>query len=185
MVEPLKDVISDVADVFVVIDSSRVPYRNYQLGVGPYGEPQLLRKTAEILNSQDIYRGRVETRRNPDLLIRESWAMEFKLARPFGDNGREAENWSVNLLHPYEGSQSALGDCLKLRQLDCSEKKAVVVVGYEHDPPVITLEPLIKGFEMLAEHILKIELGPQIVENRKNLVHPIHQQLTVYSWQVL
>ena len=185
MIEPLKNVISDIADALVVIDSSRIPYRNYQPGVGPYGEPQLLRKTAKILNSKDIYRGRVETRRKPDLFIRGSWAIEFKLARPFGDNGREAENWSVNLLHPYDGSQSTLGDCLKLRQLDCSEKKAIAVVGYEHDPPVISLEPLIKSFEILAEHILKIKLGPRIIENRKNLIHPIHRQLTVYSWQVL
>src|SRR6058998_405930 len=33
---------------------------------------------------------------------------------PFGDNGKEAENWSVNLLHPYEGNVSTIGDCCKL-----------------------------------------------------------------------
>lgn len=168
----------------MAIDSSRIPYRKYKPGVGPYGEPQLLRTTSKILNSKNIYEGRVETKRNPDLLIRGSWAIEFKLARPFGDNGREAENWSVNLLHPYEGNKSSLGDCLKLRHLNCPEKKAVAVVGYEHDPPVIPLEPLVRSFELLAENILKISLGSRITENRKSLVHPIHQQLTVFSWQV-
>src|SRR5207302_10748286 len=34
--------------------------------------------------------------------------------RPFGDNGSLAENWSVNLLHLYEGNTSLLGDCLKI-----------------------------------------------------------------------
>jgi len=41
-------------------------------------------------------------------------ALEFKIARPFGDNGKEAENWSVNLPHPYAGNVSVIGDCLKL-----------------------------------------------------------------------
>ena len=65
------------------------------------------------------------------MLIRSSWAVEFKLVRPFGDNGKEAENWSVNLLHPYQGNVSAIGDCLKLKCLECVERKAVLVIGYE------------------------------------------------------
>jgi hypothetical protein len=66
-----------------------------------------------------------------------------------------------------------------------SEKKAVVVIGYEHDPPKIPIQPLIESFEMLAEKIMKVKLGPREIENRKNLVHPVHQQLTVYAWEVL
>jgi hypothetical protein len=50
-----------------------------------------------------------------DLLITGAWALEFKLARSYGDNGKDEENWSVNLLHPYEGNTSASGNCLKLQ----------------------------------------------------------------------
>ena len=72
-----------------------------------------------------------------------SRAIEVKLARPFGDDGKEAENWSVNLLHPYAGNTSLIGDCLKLERFDGSERSAAVVVGYEHTPPQISLAPLL------------------------------------------
>lgn len=88
----LNAVVSDIADSFVAIDSSRVPFRAFKPGVGPYGEPQLLRKVALTLNSKLAYLRKVETRRAPDLLIRDSWGLEFKIVRPFGDNGKEAED---------------------------------------------------------------------------------------------
>jgi hypothetical protein len=78
--------------------------------------------------------------RTPDLLIEEHWALELKLARPFGDNGRAAENWSANLLHPYSGNTSLLGDCLKLKAMTRSEQKGVIAIGYEHTPAQISLE---------------------------------------------
>ena len=97
----------------------------------------------------------------------------------------QAENWSVNLIHPYSGNQSSLGDGLKLRNLHITERKAVVVIGYEHNPPVIPLRPLIDSFELLATQILNIQLGPRIEAKRTNLIHPVHQQLSVYAWEVL
>src|SRR5580765_9035182 len=98
----LDQVVEDIADALVAIDGCGVAFRHFRLGVGPYGEPQLLKAVARHLDSQPRYAGQVKTKRTPDLLIRGKWALEFKLARPFGDNGRPAENWSVNLLHPYE-----------------------------------------------------------------------------------
>jgi len=185
----LPKVISDIADALFEIDSSGVPFqtrsRSYSPGVGPYGEPQLMKKCTLILNKLDAYPGKIVTKRTPDILIRGSWALEFKIVRPFGDNGKEAENWSVNLLHPYSGNQSSLGDCIKLRNLAVPEKKAVVVIGYEHNPPVISLKPLIDSFELLANNILNIQLGPRIEEKRTNLIHPVHQQLSVFAWEVL
>ena len=73
---------------------------------------------------------------------------------------------------------------MKLLRLGIPEKKGVVAIGYEHDPPRIPIQPLIQSFEILAEKIMKIELGPRETENRKNLIHPVHQQLTVYAWEV-
>ncbi len=35
----------------------------------------------------------IGTKRSPDLLIPGEWAIEVKIARPYGDNDREAENW--------------------------------------------------------------------------------------------
>jgi len=102
----LARVIEDIADILVAIDSSGVPFKQFQSGVGPYGEPQLVRAIADRLNSLPDYHRLVKSKRTPDLLITGHWGIEFKLARPFGDNGKQAENWSVNLLHPYECQRS-------------------------------------------------------------------------------
>ena len=125
----LAEVVEDVADCLVAIDASRVPFRSFQAGVGPYGEPQLLKSISLSLNRLPNYKNQVQTKRTPDLLIPQQWAIEFKIARPYGDNGKEAENWSVNLLHPYRGNISTIGDCYKLLEFECKERKAVAVIG--------------------------------------------------------
>lgn len=181
----LPQITVDVANVLVAIDSSGVRFKAFRAGVGPYGEPQLLRLVAEGLNGLNAYRGTVATKRTPDLLLKGQWALEFKIARPFGDNGKPAENWSVNLLHPYEGNVSAVGDCFKLLALCGPERRAVVVIGYEHTPPLIDLAPLLSAFEVVASRVAHIDLGPRFQETRYKLVHPVHQQLTVTAWEVI
>jgi hypothetical protein len=180
----LSSVVNDIADSIVAVDQSLVPFKHFQPGVGPYGEPQLVRAIAERLNQNTAYAGRARTKRCPDLLIEDAWALEVKLARPFGDNGKEAENWSVNLLHPYEGNVSVIGDCMKLRAMGSRERKAVVVIGYEHTPPRIHLEPLMAAFEAIAKHVCAIRLSDRIQARRTGLIHPVHQQVLVAAWEV-
>jgi hypothetical protein len=181
----LEAVVENFADALVSIDTSRVPFRKFLSGVGPYGEPQLLSLVATRLNSLVHCEAPVCTKRTPDLLLPGEWAIECKIARPFGDNGKPAENWSVNLLHPYEGNTSLLGDCLKLRSLVLNERKAVIVIGYEHTPPQISLTPLLAGFEVVAREVLHIRLSERVQATRFGLVHPVHQQLSVTGWEVL
>ena len=178
----LEQVVTDIADSLKAIDSSGVPFKSFQAGVGPYGEPQLVKLVADYLGRSSLYSQGVKTMRTPDLLIRGQWALEIKIARPFGDNGKTAEDWSVNLLHPYDGNTSLLGDCLKLRSYNCQERKAVIAIGYEHDPPRIDLEPLVRSFEVIAESVLSIRLGDRVTATRSNLVHPVHQRLMVVGW---
>lgn len=99
-------------------------------------------------------------------------------------NGKEAENWSVNLLHPYPGNVSTIGDCYKLLGLEGPERKAVVVIGYEHVPPRISLTPLVESFEVLAKHVASMELSPRIETHIEDLIHPIHQSVRIFAWQV-
>ncbi len=181
----LEEVVDDVASALVAVDGCGVPFKSFQLGVGPYGEPQLIREVAKHLNTLPLYGAAARTKRTPDLLIPGYWALEFKIVRPFGDNGKEAENWSANMLHPYAGNVSLLGDCLKMQQLDGAERKAAIVVGYEHTPPRISLTPLLHAFEVLAEKVMKIELGSRVEVVRAGLCHPVHQQLIVAAWEVL
>lgn len=175
---------ADIADAVASVDASRVPHRSFQAGAGPYGEPQLVKLIAVCLNALPKYHG-VRTKRTPDLLIPKQWAVEFKIARPFGDNGKEAENWSVNLLHPYPGNVSTIGDCWKLASLKCEERKAGVVIGYEHIPPKIDLTRLIESFEVIAGHVACIKLSTRIEARRDRLVHPVHQALRVFAWELI
>ena len=181
----LPQLIFDIAEILLSIDSSGSSFKAFRPGVGPYGEPQLVGLIKDRMNALTTYRGSVVTKRMPDLLLKGQWALEFKIARPFGDNGKLAENWSVNLLHPYEGNISAIGDCFKLLGLNGAERRAVVVIGYEHSPPQVSLGPLLAAFEVLARDVANIKLGPRFEVTREGLIHPVHQRLTVIAWEVL
>ncbi len=180
----MKSVIFDIAEVLVEIDASRIPFKNFQPGIGPYGEPQLVKLIASMLNLKQSYHDSVVTKRTLDLLIKNQWALEFKIVRPFGDNGHKAENWSVNLLHPYTDNTSSLGDSVKLLRLDIPERKGIVVVCYEHFPPRFSLQPLINSFELIAKNVMNVALAERVEEVRENLIHPVHQQLRVIGWEV-
>ena len=176
---------NDLADALFQVDVSGAAHKAYQPGIGPFGEAEAVKAVLLWLkqNKPDVY-GDAVIKRKPDLLIPGEWQIEFKLVRPFGDNGKEAEDWSQNVLHPYAGNTSSLGDCLKLLQSALPERKAVIVFGYEHSPSRIPLETCIKGFELLAETLLNIILSPRIELLRSGLRHPVHQVLRVYAWEV-
>jgi hypothetical protein len=181
----LSQFVSDVSEALVQIDASGTCFKEFKPGVGPYGEPQLVKLVSTKLNEQFGYSGRAVTKRSPDLLIRGDWAIEVKIARPFGDNGKEAENWSVNLLHPYAGNVSVIGDCYKLLGYTGPERKSVLVIGYEHDPPLVSLSPLFSAFEAVARGVCGIQLGDRSEMCKRELLHPVHQVLRVAAWEVL
>lgn len=181
----MQDLISEFTDARVRIDISGERFRAFQSGVGPFGEPQLVKHIATHLNQLPKYDRTVRTKRTPDLLIPNEWAIEFKITRPFGDNGREAESWSVNLLHPYPGNVSTIGDCYKLAKYEGSERRAVVVIGYEHVPPKVDLTVLVESFEAIAKNVLGFILSSRIETRHDGLIHPVHQSLRVFAWEVM
>ena len=181
----LEEVVTDIAAGISALDATGSRFREFQPGVGPFGEPQLVKQVASYLNTLTKYRGSVRTKRCPDLLIPDEWSIEVKIARPFGDNGKEAESWSVNLLHPYRGNTSSIGDCYKLLALTTPERKAVVVVGYEHAPAKIDLSPLVKSFEAIAKNVADIPLGSRVEKCCGGLIHPVHQTAKLFAWEVL
>ncbi|MBI3863121.1 MAG: hypothetical protein HY290_14620 [Planctomycetia bacterium] len=180
----MNQLIEDVADACAAIDGSGVPFKTFQPGVGPYGEPQLVKLIASSLNQLAAYRGRALSKRTPDLLITGSWALEFKIARAFGDNGLEAENWSVNLLHPYSGSVSVFGDCLKLAAWSGPERRVAIVIGFEHDPAVISLDPLLSAFEAISRQLLPFHISARVETRRMGLRHPVHRVMRVVGWEI-
>jgi hypothetical protein len=179
----VEQLVSDIAEALRFVDRSGIPFKDFQPGVGPYGEPQLVKLIAQKLSAEhgDRYRG-AKTCRNPDVLIPNCWALEFKIVRPFGDNGIEAEHWSQNLLHPYLGNVSAIGDALKLATYSGSERKGIIVICYEHEPPRIDLSILISAFELISHQLLRLRLGERFSSSVPDCIHPVHQRATVYGW---
>lgn len=53
----LEALVQDIADVLKGIDSSVVPFKSFRPGVGPYGEPPLVKLVAEGLNRLPLYGG--------------------------------------------------------------------------------------------------------------------------------
>lgn len=181
----LADAILHIDSCGVAYKSAKPPYREYALGVGPYSETVLCQRIAEYLcGKRDDHCAGTCTKRFPDLLIPGRWAIELKIARPFGDNGKEAEHWSQNLLHPYPGNTSSLADAMKLMRFEGTESRAVVVVGYEHAEPKIRLDPLIESFECIAHSVLKLPLGPRYYRDVRPLRHATHQVARLWAWEV-
>jgi hypothetical protein len=182
----LAELVADFADGLAAVDSSRVAHKEFQPGIGPYGEAQAVGAALKHMQARKpAHYSKAATKRLPDVLIPGQWALEFKIVRPFGDNGKLAEHWSENVLHPYPGNTSSLGDCLKLLECGLSERKAIVIFGYEHCPAQVCLETAVASFELLAREIMKVKLGARVEELRYELVHPVHQQLRVYGFEVI
>ena len=177
----LQELVRLIADTLKEFDYSRPIFKAFGAGIGPYGEPQLVKKLSELLSAMGYP---TRTAKTPDLMFGTEWALEFKIVRPFGDNGREAENWSVNLLHPYAGNTSAIGDAFKLKQLATKARKAVFIIGYEDEPSKISLDVLLDAFESVARSVCQINLGTRVEERRGDLVHCHHQVLRCISWEI-
>src|SRR5215475_9485889 len=176
------EVVRAVADILKAFDSEKPVHKAFQAGIGPFGEPQIVSVIARRFSAKGIPS---QTRRTPDLALQHEWAVEFKMVRPFGENGREAENWSVNMLHPYAGNVSLIGDAIKLAKLENYRHKGLFVIGFEHSPAKISLDPLISAFELIARRVMNIALGERIEEKRDGLVHPEHQVLRCIGWQLM
>lgn len=181
----MQQLVDDIAAAIQSVDRRGIPFKQFQPGAGPYGEPQLVKLIVQHLSKLSSYRyTKIKSCRKPDVLIPNKWALEFKIVRPFGDNGIEAEHWSQNLLHPYPGNVSAIGDIFKLIQYKGTEKKGVIVITYDHEPPKIDLPILVSAFELISRNLLKLPLGIRHTRVIEQCIHPVHQRATVYGWDI-
>jgi hypothetical protein len=65
----LSEVLTEIAEALSAFDAAGSRFREFQPGIGPFGEPQLVRQIALHLNTLAKYEGSVQTKRCPDLLI--------------------------------------------------------------------------------------------------------------------
>jgi hypothetical protein len=193
----LGDIVGDFAEAFKAVDETRPQgasrTRTYRPGIGPLTVADAVNRALQHLKegTRSTYYVDASPKRYPnsrqqcDLVIPGEWAMEFKLLRPFGDHGAEAEHWSENALHPYPGNVSSIGDSIKLIESGFPERKAIVIFGYEHSSPLIDISIAIESFEAIAKQVVGIELGARRSAEFGPLIHPVHQQGNVFTWQVL
>ena len=191
----LRGFVADFADALQAVDRTgpvgRSNSRVSKPGVGPLQERQAVRLAAAQLADSDPRYAGIASGRYPgspiecDLVIPGQWAVEVKMARPFSDDDRQSDHWSENLLHPYAGTTSAVGDALKLQSLNARLSKAVLIYGFEHATPQVSLEPAVRAFELIATRVAGVRLGRRVEEVRDALQHPAHAVVRVYGWEVL
>ena len=76
---PLAELVAEFADALVMVDASRMSHKEFQPGIGPFGEADAVR--AAIVKMKEVnptrYSG-AHTKRLPDLLIPNEWAIELE-----------------------------------------------------------------------------------------------------------
>jgi hypothetical protein len=107
-------------------------------------------------------------------------AVEVKMLRLMGDNGKPNDNMLMHILSPYASDRSALTDCTKLLESGLAGTKAIVIYGFDY--PSLPMDPAIEAFETLARS--RVRLGERQVAGYRGLVHPIHQEGRVFGWAV-
>lgn len=189
----------DLAKALMAADALRPVARGrskeFRPGIGPHSEDETVRLASVQLESIRVpeYLTRVHrlvayssgSRQKCDLCIGEGrpfdWAVEVKLLRFLGDNGKPNDNMIAHLLSPYPEDRSALTDCEKLLENALGRRCAVVIIAYECRER--RLELAIEAFECLAR--ARIKLGPRVEMPFSGLVHPVHQAGTVFGWEIL
>src|SRR4051794_41066207 len=181
------ELVSDFASAVREIDTRRPTWtsvrtgREYTSGIGPHPETEIVRLVMTELGAlhPERYgdfelgvRYPTDTRKRCDLVLRsggQPLAVEFKLLRLRGDNGKPNDNMVMHIVSPYAAHRSALTDCEKLAHSGF-DARAIVIFGFDYDG--WPMDPLVDAFELLASG--HVELGPRAVASFGDLVHPIH-----------
>ena len=108
------------------------------------------------------------------------WAVEVKMLRLMGDNGKPNDNMLMHILSPYPNDRSALTDCRKLLDSGLNGRKAVLIYGFDY--PSLPMDPAIEAFETLAR--LRVNLGERRVAAYDDLIHPVHRAGRVFGWGI-
>ena len=108
------------------------------------------------------------------------WAIEIKMLRLMGDNGKPNDNILMHILSPYPEHRSALTDCTKLLRAGFSGRLAIMIYGYEY--PGWPMELAIGSFEILASQY--VTLGSRIHTEYGGLIHPVHKSGGVFAWEL-
>jgi hypothetical protein len=137
-------------------------YKCYQLGV-PY--PQTPGRKCDLcLGSPPLW----------------DWAIEAKMLRLFGDNGKLNDNMLMHILSPYPEHRSAVTDCQKLLNSGLRGRKVILIYAFESAQ--FPLAPTIRAFELLATDVVR--LSGRATASFRGLMHPVHQSGLVIGVEI-
>lgn len=190
--------VADFAEGLVAADA-KLPQASgrtitYQPGIGPFSEAaavklimtELSQRWPERYGRYDLNVSYPEsTRQRCDLCLGQptarTLAVEVKLLRLLGDNGKLNDNMLMHILSPYAQHRSALTDCIKLAGSEIADQKMIVI--YAFDAEDYPTELAIRAFERLAADIA--QLGPRYEATFDGLVHRVHTRGRVVGWELL
>jgi hypothetical protein len=195
----LADLVTDFAAGIHAVDS-RAPVASnsrtgasFQPGIGPHTEAQTVKLVMAHLagtNPQryDCYRLGVPygdgTRQACDVCLGApdswDWAIEVKMLRLMGDNGKLNDNMVMHILSPYPAHRSALTDCTKLLSSRLGTRKAVLIYGYDY--PDWPMHPIMEAFQTLVS--TEAKLADSAIAPFDGLIHPVHRRGRVFGWQL-
>jgi hypothetical protein len=183
----------DFAAGMMLADARAPTWGGYRPGLGPHTEVQTVALVmAELAPTHPAQYGAVQTgvpyptasRQKCDLVISpsdgRSWAVEVKMLRFIGDNGKPNDNMLMHILSPYPKHRSALTDCQKLVGSGFEQPYALLIYGYDYDE--WPMEPAVEAFEQLAR--CRVQLGPRHFARFDGLIHPVHQRGGVFVWEI-
>jgi hypothetical protein len=162
------------------------------VGIGPHTEDQTIRLVAdELVMIEAAYAAQTfdvpypaGSRQRCDWCLGSppswEWAIEVKMLRLFGDNGKLNDNMLMHVLSPYPAHRSALTDCAKLAASGLAGRKAILIFGYDYDG--WAMDPAIEAFETLAAE--RVLIGDRCEAVYEHLIHPVHQRGRVFAWEV-
>ena len=187
----LNDFTQDFCASLARVDSTEPEWAPYRAGIGPHPETEALKLIAHDLSASNQARyGSLQlgapypglSRQRCDLVIGAPpcWAIEVKMLRLFGDNGKLNDNMLMHILSPYPAHRSALTDVSKLSRSAFPCRLGVLIYGFDYDN--WPMDPAIEAFERLAGEIAPL-LG-SCQARFGGLVHPVHQQGRVYTWEI-
>ena len=191
----LAEFVRDFAEAMQVADALRPQARSrrgtrlYRPGIGPYAEDAAVDLTLSALQRIHPQRYVLQTgirypasRQKCDLGIGDplEWAVEVKMARLSGDNGKPDDTSVQQVLSPFSTDRSAVSDAHKLVNSSIAPHKAVLIYGFNDEArPLLTL---IDAFEALAGHY--VSLGQRNSAAIAALSHPVFQSGAVFAWSV-
>ena len=190
----LQQIVKDFAKGIELAHVKAPQSKNWRRGIGPHDEIEVIRLVMTELAArlperytaherEVLYPG---TRQACDLCIGEapdfSWAIEFKALRMLGDKGHTGTGRDdvSKILSPYPQQRSALTDCLKLSSSGLGHRQALIIYAYDWEE--FPAESVIEIFEFAANRWVR--LGDRLSYPFSGLIHPVHQEGTVYGWEL-